>query len=257
MIESEITPPQKQYKVLLIGETCTDIYEYGTCDRISPEAPVPVLQHTHQECIHGMANNVFLNLKAFGIDCDFITNDAKELVKTRFIDSKSNQQILRQDVGYFVESKEITLDKEYDAIVISDYNKGLISEENIRNICETFDGPIFVDSKRKDLTVFPNAILKINQYEWENANWSDTNELIVTHGKKGAIYKEKIFRAPPVDVWDVTGAGDVFLACLCYYYLNTKDFYRTIPACVELATQSVKRMGSYILKEEDIGQVRC
>ena len=105
--------------------------------------------------------------------------------------------------------------------------------------------------------MFPNAILKINQYEWENANWSDTNELIVTHGKKGAIYKEKIFHAPPVDVWDVTGAGDVFLASLCYYYLNTKDFYRTIPACVELATQSVKRMGSYILKEEDIGQIRC
>ena len=37
--------------------------------------------------------------------------------------------------------------------------------------------------------------------EWENANWSDTNELIVTHGKKGAIYKEKIFRAS-ADVWD-------------------------------------------------------
>ena len=112
-----------------------------------------------------------MNLKAFGIDCDFITNDAKELVKTRFIDSKSNQQILRQDVGYFVESKEITLDKEYDAIVISDYNKGLISEENIRNICARhLMVPFLLIVREKDLTVFPNAILKINQYEWENAN---------------------------------------------------------------------------------------
>lgn len=248
---------QKQFKVLLIGDSCIDEYVYGTCERLSPEAPVPVLQYKEIKKTLGMSHNVFLNLLSFGVECDFYTNDPEELIKRRFIDLKSMNQLLREDIGNSVTSKSIELTQKYDAIVISDYDKGFIDPISIKNICETFDGPIFVDSKRKDLSIFPNAIIKINQYEAEHVKISDSNELIVTHGKSGAFYNGKHFKAPHVDVYDVTGAGDIFLASLCYFYLSTNNFYDTIPKCISLATKSVQHLGSYILTEEDINEVYC
>ena len=42
-------PQQQQFKVLLIGDSCTDEYVYGTCDRLNPEAPVPILNFNRKE----------------------------------------------------------------------------------------------------------------------------------------------------------------------------------------------------------------
>ena len=56
----------KQYNILLMGDSCVDEYQYGTCDRISPEAPVPVLNFTKSIKVLGMAGNVYNNLKTFG-----------------------------------------------------------------------------------------------------------------------------------------------------------------------------------------------
>jgi bifunctional ADP-heptose synthase (sugar kinase/adenylyltransferase) len=249
------TQPQKSFRVLLIGDSCVDEYVYGTCDRLSPEAPVPVHLYKETKKFIGMANNVYLNLLSFGIECDFHTNDPEKLIKRRFIDLKSMTQIMRHDVGTHVECKPVDSSIEYDAIVISDYDKGLIDPVSIKKLCENFSGPIFVDSKRKDLSIFPNAIIKINQYEAEQAKISDSNKLIVTHGKSGATYAGVRFEAPHVDVYDVTGAGDIFLASLCYFYLTTKDFYVSIPKCINLATKSVQHLGSYVLTKGDINEV--
>jgi len=246
---------QKSFKVLLIGDSCIDEYVYGVCDRLSPEAPVPILSYRETVEFFGMAHNVFLNLLAFGIDCKFHTNDPKELIKRRFIDIKSMNQLMRQDIGFSTLPKPILEDYDYDAIVISDYNKGLIDPTSIKKLCETFSGPIFVDSKRKDLSIFPNSIIKINQYEAEHAILPESCELIVTYGKDGAIYKGNHFKAPHVDVYDVTGAGDIFLASLCYFYLKTKKLEDTIPKCINLATKSVQHIGSYILTEKDIYEI--
>lgn len=248
--------PQKSYKVLLIGDSCVDEYVYGTCDRLSPEAPVPVHLYKETKKFIGMAYNVYQNLLSFGIDCDFHTNNPEELIKKRFIDLKSMTQLMRQDVGTHVDSKPVSSFLDYDAIVISDYDKGLVDPASTKQICETFPGPIFVDSKRKDLSIFPNAIIKINQYEAEQAQILKSNKLIVTHGKAGATYDGIKFDAPHVDVYDVTGAGDIFLASLCYFYLKTRDFYTSIPKCITLSTKSVQHLGSYILTEDDINEVR-
>ena len=80
-------------KVLVIGDSCEDMFRYGTCDRINPEAPVPIMKPTRTTGNGGMAINVFENLKAFGIDCDIVTNDIRP-VKTRFVDEISNQMLL-------------------------------------------------------------------------------------------------------------------------------------------------------------------
>ena len=92
----EVTQQQKQFKVLLIGDSCIDRYVYGVVDRVSPEAPVPVLRWVKEERTGGMAWNVYDNLLSFGMKVSIITND-EQPVKTRFVDLKSNQQIMRLD----------------------------------------------------------------------------------------------------------------------------------------------------------------
>ena len=68
LIGSENIPQQKQYKVIVIGETCIDKYVYGRCTRLSPEAPVPVMEYIRTETAEGMASNVRANLLSFDVD---------------------------------------------------------------------------------------------------------------------------------------------------------------------------------------------
>ena len=140
-------------KVLLIGDSCTDIYHYGTIDRISPEAPIPVLLTKNLLTCPGMAANVNNNLKAFNIDTDFITNE-EPITKTRFLDIKTGQHLLRVDKEKTL--KEINelpkLDK-YTAIVISDYNKGFLSYNHIEQIINTSKVPVFIDTRSEERRV--------------------------------------------------------------------------------------------------------
>lgn len=66
------------------------------CERLNPEAPVPVLNYTHTTSTMGMAWNVRNNIMSFGCEVYLLTQEEK-IVKTRYIDEKSNQQILRVD----------------------------------------------------------------------------------------------------------------------------------------------------------------
>ena len=256
LTELENTQQREHFKVLLIGESCKDIYHYGVCDRLCAEAPVPVFDYRAEEVRPGMAANVRENLLAYGLDVDFVTNDPDQLIKRRFVDTKSNQLLLREDLGHQVDAAEIPDCKKYDAVVISDYCKGILDLESISVLCEKFGGPVFVDSKNPDLKHFNNAIIKINNDE-ENKMKSlpDNCELVVTMGKMGAKWKDNVYRSPQVDVFDVTGAGDVFLATLCYFYLHTRDLNVAIPKAVYLASKSVQHMGVYILTQEDINEV--
>jgi bifunctional ADP-heptose synthase (sugar kinase/adenylyltransferase) len=81
-----------------LGETCRDEYHFGYVNRISPEAPVPIFDLHSSETKFGMANNVKNNLESFGCKIEFLTNDSSLLIKKRFVDLKSKQQLLREDV---------------------------------------------------------------------------------------------------------------------------------------------------------------
>ena len=87
----------RQYNVLLIGDSCVDVWAYGSCNRLSPEAPVPVMKYRETQSAPGMAANVYENLKSLGINVNFLTNK-EEIKKTRYVDQRSNQQIMRLDV---------------------------------------------------------------------------------------------------------------------------------------------------------------
>jgi len=255
LIGSEITPLQKQFKVLLIGDSCVDQYVYGTCDRINPEAPVPILKYTKQKRVDGMAYNVRNNLEAFGLDVTTITQEER-IVKTRYIDERYSQQILRVDTEGEIKPLGYDLPQEnFNALVISDYDKGFITSKKLFELVEWFDGPIFIDSKKTCLPV-DDAFIKINNYEYEKLEHKDHPNLIVTQGSKGALYRGKLYPGENVSTYDVCGAGDTFLSSLVYFYLLYGRIESAIPYANKAASIAVSNFGTYVLTKEDIDEIR-
>ena len=246
------TRVQKQFNILLLGDSCLDVYQYGVVDRMSPEAPVPVFTPTTEEKRPGMAANVNANLKALGLEVSFITG--QESVKTRLIDSRSKQQIVRIDADVKNDPLvfETAIPQVYHAIVISDYNKGLITYELVEELRKEFPGPIFIDTKKQDLKRFEGCIVKINEVEYK-ARHSDCTNMIVTLGKEGVLYDHKIYPAPEIDVTDVCGAGDTFLAALVYEYLQSdNDMEAAIQFAIRASAVTVQHTGVYAPRLEEI-----
>ncbi len=237
---------------MLLGDSCLDVYQYGHVDRISPEAPVPVFVPTREEQRPGMAANVQENLKALGLETNFITG--QQSTKTRLIDTRSKQQIVRIDNDIHNTPLEFVTEipKVYHAIVISDYNKGLITYELIKELRAEFPGPIYIDTIRQDLQQLEGCIFKINEVEYK-ARHSECTELIVTLGKQGALYKNKIYPAPEIEVVDVCGAGDTFLAALAYNYLCTDgNMESAIQFAICASAVTVQHTGVYAPRLEEI-----
>jgi len=244
MTELQNTQQQKSFKILLVGDDCTDVYRYGRVDRISPEAPVPVFVPRYDIVKDGMAGNVRKNLEALGCDVKFLHGESS--TKTRLIDDRSKQQIVRIDKD--VESKPLTVDvplSEYNAIVVSDYNKGTVTYELIEELRRKFSGPIFVDTKKTDLARLEGCFIKINQLENSRATSFPTTGLVVTYGESGVVYDEFAFGARTVEVADVCGAGDTFLSALTYEYLNTQNMHKAINFAIDASAITVQHLGNY------------
>ena len=240
-------------KVLLIGDSCIDKYVYGEVKRLNPEAPVPVLNYTRSISTEGMAWNVFNNLNAFGVDVDMVTND-ETIIKTRYVDEKSNQQILRVDEEGEVQQLEFEFtDDQYDALVISDYDKGFITQDKLIELSSRFVGPVFVDTKKN--TIPEGVFVKINEIEFEKLTYYDPKNLIITRGGVGTEYRGKIYPAEKVNVFDVVGAGDTFLAALVVGYIQSKSIQTAIPLANKAAAVAVSHTGTYVLTKEDIDEI--
>ncbi len=140
----------------------------------------------------------------------------------------------------------------YDAVVISDYNKGCVSYELVEQILQQFNGPVFIDTKKTDLARFEGAFVKINSLEHSLAK-TLPSQTIVTLGKYGTRYNHETYPAPVVEVADVCGAGDTFLAALVYRYLQTNSMPEAIVFANRAAAITVKHIGVYApqLKEID------
>ena len=81
------------------------------------------------------------------------------------------------------------------------------------------------------------------------------SEFVVTLGDKGAMHNNTFFRTKPIEVFDVCGAGDVFLSALVYGYLSTKSMHNAIVLANKCARVSVSKMGTYTLSQEDIDDI--
>jgi D-beta-D-heptose 7-phosphate kinase/D-beta-D-heptose 1-phosphate adenosyltransferase len=250
------TQQQKQFKVLLIGDYCDDEYQYGTVDRISPEAPVPVFKFERTEYKPGMAGNVNVNLETLGLYVTFHRGAISR--KTRLIDRRTKQQLIRidNDVESFpFDANGIPNLDNYDAIVISDYGKGFVTYESIESLRKRYAGPMFLDTKKPDLSRFKGIYVKINELEFSKCT-SLNDSLIVTLGENGAMYNDGFgaqkFDSPKVGVSDVTGAGDTFLSALTYKYLHTKNISVSIGFAIQASSVTVQHLGCYAPTLEEI-----
>jgi len=251
---------QKQYKILLIGDSCEDIYHYGVCERLSPEAPVPVLKQHKTEKKAGMSSNVKLNLESFSMDVAHFHN-AEVMKKHRLVDVRYNQHLLRFDEGedvvvrpFDVSMLSSDIGRNIDAVVLSDYNKGFLPSDVLAQICATFkDKPIFVDSKKQDLSSLTGCIVKINEKEFDSLiNMPKDSSFVVTLGERGALYDGEIYSTERTEVFDVCGAGDVFLSGLVFGWLESRKMPAAINFANKCAELSVSKMGTYVLTGEDI-----
>ena len=239
-------------KILVIGETCVDQFIYCNAKRLSPEAPVPVLNPLYTVNNPGMAGNTHENVKALAPEAIMasITQKSK-ITKTRYVEEKSNHMFLRVDEGevfdcqfkwgMFADSSIA----EADIVIVSDYNKGFLSNADLKEIAYKSKLSI-LDSKRqltndiiKDFT-----FVKLNESERLNNPQLTTDNIITTLGKKGAEYKNVSFESPnPQDTIDVSGAGDTFTAAFIVKYYQLQDERAAIKFANRKAAEVVTQRG--------------
>lgn len=237
-------------KVLVIGEECVDKFIYCQIDRLSPEAPVPVLIPIETTSNPGMAGNTIANVKA--MSNALIMNIVQDgITKTRYVDRKTNHMFLRVDEGEnnikpFEWSMPVDMALgQADIVIVSDYNKGFLSNIDLKEIARKSTLSI-LDSKRK-LTndiVKEFSFIKLNELERLNNPQLTTDNIITTLGKKGAEYKNILFESPdPQDTIDVSGAGDTFTAAFILKYFEIKDEKTAIQFANEKASEVVSQRG--------------
>lgn len=274
MAETDIPrfPSLKDLHVLVVGDVMLDRYWSGAAERVSPEAPVPVLQVQNIEERAGGAANVALNIvslgarctlvglvgkdeaaaglsrvmQAAGVECDFLEiDDWPTIVKLRLV--AQQQQLMRADfedeVPLVGTSERLALlqnkvEKHLasaQVLILEDYDKGALEEpEPLIHAARAAGVPVVVDPKQKPFARYAGAtVLKPNDKELRHALGSSKDTaagaqtlaeelgfegVVVTRGAQGldVCTPEEVRHVParPVDVYDVTGAGDTTVAAL-------------------------------------------
>lgn len=241
--------------ILLIGDAGQDVYHHGSAKRLSPEAPVPIFTVESTSHRPGMASNVKENLVAQGAKVTFVHREISS--KVRFIDSRFNHHLLRVDhdqrSGQLLR-EDLPKDLlEFDAIVISDYQKGTVSYELLEQLIDLKERPIiFIDTKKPDLKRLDGdrVVIKINEEEHGLATSTVmTASLVITRGSNGVIVhhggRTVVEPVPPIEVFDVTGAGDTFLVTLTSTWLMSRSPIEAVRRAITASGLTVKRLGTY------------
>lgn len=212
-------------RVLVAGDTILDVYSHGTVERISPEAPVPVFDHSHDNLALGGACNVASNIRSlfrdrrleidffgfYSIDIAHMLSEfhincigvpAEVLKKKRIV--ANNHQLLRID--NFKNYKDDNLSavlrhkweqikfENYDIVVLSDYDKYTLTEKEFNYLADSLvDTPLLVDLKRvrSNMNHFNSkTILKCNQKEYDSNPHIKflSKNLVVTQGERGYCF---------------------------------------------------------------------
>ncbi|HEC1797835.1 TPA: D-glycero-beta-D-manno-heptose-7-phosphate kinase [Campylobacter lari] len=298
----------KKPKILVVGDFMVDHYIWCDCTRISPEAPVMVMKSQKEDKRLGGAGNVYANLKSLGAEVFalglvgddesgrflkenlnaklLVEKDRKTPLKSRVL--SHSQQVLRLDDENDFDTKledEIiqeykTIAKDYDAIVLSDYAKGILTSKVTKALIEhanTLNLPILIDPKGSDFSKYQNATLltpnkkeaiqalsveKIDNLEKALKKLKDDLNLaysIITLSEEGiALFDEKlhIIPAKALEVYDVTGAGDSVIAMLAYALALKVDIVKACELANDAAAVVVAKVGSVSVSLEEIKNLK-
>lgn len=241
-------------KCAVIGDSCVDKYIYGVCKRICPEGPVPVLSVESFTEAPGMAANTHANAKVFWQDeVHLITNDPNTVRKIRYVDSKTNQLLLRVDINDSIPRVNAEINTaDYSCIIVSDYCKGFLWDIDIQQIGHA--APLTVlDTKRK-LTremIEGYTYIKLNEQEFENnsdiVDKDTIKKFIITRGSEGVLWNEQQFPPPVVlQTFDVSGAGDVFTAAFTYSIKHSNPVEKSISYAQECCNKVIRKRGTCV-----------
>ncbi|BEK13819.1 D-glycero-beta-D-manno-heptose-7-phosphate kinase [Campylobacter lari] len=298
----------KKPKILVVGDFMVDHYIWCDCTRISPEAPVMVMKSQKEDKRLGGAGNVYANLKSLGAEVFalglvgddesgkflkenlnaklLIEKDRKTPLKSRVL--SHSQQVLRLDDENNFDTKledEIIQEykkiaKDYDAIILSDYAKGVLTSKVTKALIEhanTLNLPILIDPKGSDFSKYQNATLltpnkkeaiqalgveKIDNLEKALKKLKDDLNLaysIITLSEEGiALFDEKlhIIPAKALEVYDVTGAGDSVIAMLAYALALKVDIIKACELANDAAAVVVAKVGSVSVSLEEIKNLK-
>lgn len=294
-----------------------DNYYFGNSSRISPEAPVPILLEEKNKKVLGGAANVALNLVSAGQDVSIMTiigndqngtsiinmlnnqkintsliindNHRCTTVKNRYIgqnnmqmfrfDQENNIPISEEISGKIFELYEKSI-KDFDLIVISDYNKGLLNVNNtpeLIKIANSNNKKIIVDIKEpKYQKYFGAYLIKSNLKELSDITEKKINDdsdiekaaiklkkntnckyVLITKGSDGMsllLENNKMININCVsrEVYDVTGAGDTVMSYLTVAIANNYDLMDSINISNYAAGVKVSKMGTYAVTPSDI-----
>ena len=243
-------------KILVVGESCRDVFVYCNADRLAPDLPVPVLSVVETKENPGMAKNVERNIRNIYKHCDLFTNDNwRGVTKTRYMHLVSNHMFLRVDTDHHMKRTNVRkIPLHYDIVAVSDYNKGFLTEKDIKYLCDHHPN-VFIDTKKILGDWAKNAkYIKINNYEYEHSKRHLTpslkKKLIVTKGNAGAVFLGKKYPVEKVDVRDTSGAGDSFFAALLVRYAETGDIEESIRFANACASRVVRERGVTIIQRK-------
>jgi len=303
-------------KHLVIGDLILDRFIYGHANRISAEAPTLVLDVDKEIDMLGGAYNVAAHIAHLGHQCNFASVVGKDFediyptfndkfhpntsllllaelerhtsVKTRLISEYKNTHLLRFDYETVKDISEnnqqsivqfLNNPEEFDAILLIDYKKGVITKnlaEKVIEIANSKSIPVFVDTKRDDLSWFRNAtIIKPNKYEFEkirlryapDCSMEDAcgviceklniSNIVITAGNEGIFaynIQNKLvhYKAEKVEAKELSGAGDSVLAVLSYCLSEGYSFESAVVFANKLAAKFVSSGIQYRAKKEDL-----
>ena len=239
-------------KVLIVGEVCVDEFVYGKATRLSPEGPVPVFIESHTITNGGMAYNVKENLQALGCETELLSN-TQMIIKKRYVEESFNQLLLRVDIDDMVPSIGDSLSQinfyDFDMIVISDYNKGFLTDDDIAKIA--FNHPNTICDTKKKLGEWCRDLkfIKLNRTEYNNnKSFIETNEwilekLIITLDKDGCMYLNNMYPTDKVEIMDISGAGDTFVAAFTHKYIESNNIDTSLKYANKCSSVVVQKRG--------------
>ena len=279
--------------IRIVGDLILDEYWYGSTTRISPEAPVPIVNLDRKETRLGGVGNVYNNIVSIVPTIDFVTYADSRALKLLDIDkvrmfgtekiplkirvvSEGHYMSRIDDEQYIQQTeleenlwKSVTLDKK-DIVVFSDYNKGSIKDplQFIKNTkakvlvdpklsLDKYKGAYLCTPNKKEFEAYVGKCKTVKELIAKATLTRDhleLNYLIVTLGSEGVLLigdSIEYYEATQQEVYDVTGAGDTFMAGIALSLnlgLNISD--ATIIAN-NLAGIAVGHNGTYVITLED------
>ena len=249
-------------KVLVIGDVIIDKYIYGTSERLSPEAPVPVVKYQREVETLGGAGLVYENLKSLRVDVTLFETEQPSSIKTRVI--CDGHYVTRIDDDKHADSTSVleTIElhdfSEYEYVILSDYNKGVLDEslEIIKHI-NRFNCKIIIDPKEHANHYKDAWLVKPNNSEFTKFGFNDWHSNIITTNAGGNVIAtidnvDYDIPVEDVEVSDVTGAGDCFLAAFVYGLTKQYNHKKCLELAVRGSREAVKHVGTYTLTVTDI-----